>query len=361
MVLEKDYWLEDGTDEEFDYYRRPGIVKGPGEVIVAYYEGQRTRYPEYQKLFCRVSRDSGQSFGERILLAEGGRTGMLHNIMMVCAGERLHCFWNVQYRQLWHCTSGDGEHWSSPEDLTRALWRADTDYPWNAFGIGSGHGIVLRNGRILLPTWFTTGGDSHKPSAFADIYSDDEFRTVKIGAMLKTDEHHPNILNPNEGAVVELCGGMVMATVRHDGRKRQRAVSFSQYGTGPWSRPEYREDLPDPVCHASLLRLGWENETGFDGVLFCNCANADEGVEENIKSGLCRYNWSDDARKNLTLRLSRDGGQNFSDKLLLAEKGGYSDLAVSRKKIVCIYETGWEEKTETCIFPRQIAVSLVNW
>lgn len=361
MKLRNSCLMEDGTDREFDCYRRPGIVRGPHGVLVAYYEGQHNSHPRYQKLFCRVSRDAGESWSERIVLREGGQTGMLHNIMMVGIGETLHCFWNVQYRQLWHCTSEDGETFSRPEDLTRALWRADTDYPWNAFGIGSGHGIVLRDGKALIPTWFTTGGDSHKPSAFANIYSEDEFRTVKIGSMLKRDDSHDNILNPNEGAVVELLDGMVMATVRHDCSQRQRAVAYSKGGTGAWSRPEYREDLPDPICHASLKRLGFKETIGFDGILFCNCDNGDEGIDEKIKRGLCRFNWSDDARKNLTLRLSKDGGKTFAEKVFLAEKGGYSDLAVTGNRIVCIYETGWDEKAETCIFPRQMGISLVDW
>lgn len=361
MLLKKTFLIEDGTDKKFAYYRRPGIIKGPGKILVAYYEGQNVDGSGYQKLFCRISRDGGQSFGERIVLAEGGKTGMLHNIMMVCIGDQLHCFYNIQYRQLWHRTSADGENWSMPEDLSRALWRAETEYPWNAFGIGSGHGITLSDGKALIPTWFTVGGDSHKPSAFANIYSEDEFQTVKIGSMLKADENHENIINPNEGAVVELNDGVVMATVRHDCKQRQRAVCYSRAGIGEWSHPEFRPDLPDPICHASLERLGGKEEIGFDGILFCNCANGDEGVEEKIDKGLCRYNWSDDARKNLTLRLSRDGGRTFTEQLLLAEKGGYSDLAVVGKQIVCIYETGWDEKTETCIFPRQIGVSLVGW
>ena len=78
---------------------------------------------------------------------------MLHNVMMVSDGSVIHCLWNVQYRQLWHTQSTDGVHWQAPTDLTRALWRADCEYPWNAFGIGSGHGIVLKSGRILIPTW----------------------------------------------------------------------------------------------------------------------------------------------------------------------------------------------------------------
>ena len=353
------YLLENGADSAFDYYRRPGIITAPGGSLIAYYEGQCFHPVKHQSLFCRVSCDGGKSWSERITLASGGDTGMLHNVMMVSDGSVIHCLWNVQYRQLWHTQSTDGVHWQAPTDLTRALWRADCEYPWNAFGIGSGHGIVLKSGRILIPTWFTTGGDGHKPSGFGNIYSDDGFRSVRIGAILQQDAEHSTIVNPNEGAIVELADGQVLATVRHDCEQRMRAVSYSSGGTGPWSCPEYRPDLPDPICHASLQRLGPAEELGFDGILFSNCANADEGIAEKKARGLCKYNWSDDARKNLTVRFSRDGGRHFSAGILIDEKGGYSDLAVTQNDVVCIYETGWQAELETCIFPRQLAVARI--
>lgn len=354
------FLLEDGTDSTFDYYRRPGIITGPNGILIAYYEGQSLQPTKHQTLFCRVSKDGGETWSQRIKLISGGETGMLHNLMMVSTDHAIHCLWNVQYRQLWHTQSTDGVHWQTPTDLTRDLWRTDCEYPWNAFGIGSGHGIVLKSGRILIPTWFTTGGDSHKPSGFGNIYSDDAFQSVRIGAILKRDAAHETIINPNEGAIVELADGRVFATVRHDCEQRMRAVSYSKGGIEPWSSPEFRSDLPDPICHAALQRLGPAETLGFDGILFSNCANADEGVAEKKAKGLCKYNWSDDARKNLTVRLSKDGGRHFSPGIVIDEKGGYSDLAVTQDNVVCIYETGWQAEPETCIFPRQIAVARIS-
>ena len=46
--------------------------------------------------------------------------------------------------------------------------------------------------------------------------------------------------------------------------------------------------------------------------------------------------------------------------LLIDEKGGYSDLAVTQNDVVCIYETGWQAELETCIFPRQLAVARIE-
>lgn len=336
----------------FDVFRRPGLIALPGGALVAYYEGHAIGEKKNQTLFCRVSKDNGATWSDRHILCSGTDPGALpHNIMMAVDGDgHIHCFWNIWHRQLWHCTSTDGLNWTQPENWTEKLKNAQTSYPWNAFGIGSGHAVRLKNGRILIPTWFTTGGDTHKPSAFANIYSDDNFTTLKIGAMLESGE---TILNPNEGAVAELENNRVLATIRHDNPLRQRAFVYSEGGTETWSAPVFREDLPDPICHASFQ---WAQE----GILFCNCANADEGALEKKRHGLIQYNWSDDARKNLTLRLSRDNANTFGDGICIAKKGGYSDIAVSAdgQTVCCIYETGWGD--ENCIFPREIGFARIQ-
>ncbi len=347
------FLLEDGGDPAYRYYRRPGVIRGADNRLIAYYEGQKIQGEKRQTLFCRVSRDAGASWSRRIALADGGANGMLHNLMMAYAGGRYHCLWNVQYRQLWYRSSADGESWSAPRDLTRMIWRADSEYPWNALGIGSGHCVVLKSGRILIPTWFTVGGDSHKPSAFANIYTDDCFETLKIGQVLQSGEA---IINPNEGAVAELENGDVIATVRHDNEARARAFARSRAGIEPWRDVTFRADLPDPICHASML--GVKDETDGDCLLFCNCANPDPDWKVKREAGLARYPWSDDARKNLVLRRSTDGGKHFSNGLCLSDQAGYSDLAYAGGMVVCLYETGWNME-ETCVFPHQLAVARV--
>jgi len=341
LIIEK-------SDDLFDYYRRPGIIEGRDGALIIYYEGQRIRNGRKQALFMRISLDGGETWSNRQTIAEGGDTGMLHNLMMVYAGGRYHCLWNVQYRQLWYRSSEDGFHWSLPRDLTRSLWRADCDYEWNAFGIGSGHCTQLKNGRILIPTWFTAGGDSHKPSAFGNIYTDDLFETIHIGTTLPSCQ---TIKNPNEAALAELENGDVLATIRHDNDIRARAFAVSAGGIEPWREIAFREDLPDPICHASMLGIGKD-------ILFVNCANADPEWRRKHEAGEIRYLWSNDARKNLTLRISRDAGAHFSGGVCIAEKGGYCDIARTGDRVVCLYETGWNEQ-ETCIFPHELHVSIV--
>lgn len=348
MILEESY-------RHTDLYRRPGIVSDGGLRAVLYYEHQDIGFPTRQTLYYRITTDGGYTWSDRKTLFSGGATGMVHNLVMVYADNKFYSFWNIQYRQLWYSTSKDGMFWDKPKDLTRMLWRADTEYPWNAFGVGSGHGIQLSTGRILLPTWFTTGGDSHKPSAFANIYSDDGFASIKIGEMLQNGQVTP-IINPNEGAIVELDSGDVLATVRHDNAYRCRAFAVSSGGIGSWRELKFCADLPDPICHASLQRLDQGNHSR---ILFCNCHNGDDGAQEKWEQGISQYPWSNDARKNLTLFVSNDQCKTFVPKKLLAQKGGYSDLAVCGDQVLCIYETNWNAE-DGCIYPKGIGLERIT-
>ncbi len=45
--------------------------------------------------------------------------------------------------------NGDGETFSEPIDITAALEEFREDYPWQVIAPGHGHGIRLRNGRLL--------------------------------------------------------------------------------------------------------------------------------------------------------------------------------------------------------------------
>jgi hypothetical protein len=106
--------------------------------------------------------------------------------------------------------------------------------------------------------------------------------------------------------------------------------------------------------------MGWPEELNMDAVLLSNCAWEDaEGVIKK-QQGLLKYNWSDDARRNLTVRLSVDGGYNWKYSGLIEEKAGYSDIAVSRdrKTLLCLYEKDWINNN--CIFPQKIGLARFN-
>jgi len=97
-----------------------------------------------------------------------------------------------------------------------------------------------------------------------------------------------------------------------------------------WSKPALDKNLPEPACQASMIRLN-EKE-----ILFLNPAVHRKG------------GFSIRARRNLTLRLSRDDGKSWPcSRVLSKELAGYSDIAVTKAgKILCVFENGKRDYCE---------------
>ena len=56
---------------------------------------------------------------------------------------------------------------------------------------------------------------------------------------------------------VELADGTVMLNIRSESTPNRRIVTTSLDGVGGWSAMRFDEHLFDPVCCASLVRVGW--------------------------------------------------------------------------------------------------------
>jgi sialidase-1 len=112
-------------------------------------------------------------------------------------------------------------------------------------------------------------------------------------------------------------------------------VVYSNDGATHWSPPVFHEQLPEPICFASMVRLSLKKTGGRDRLLFVNPDNLTRADGKDTP-GLARD------RKNLTVRLSYDEGKSWTVKRSL-EPGpsAYSDLAVlPGGTILCFYEAG---------------------
>lgn len=335
-----------GTDG-YDMYRVPGLVTAGNGDLLAYYEG-RAKNPDDRVLLLRRSRDGGRTFAAQEVLRAGREGKMVHNPLMLAGeGHTLFLFWNEDYRRCYARKScDDGESWGPEQDLTGAVEKFRPAYPWNLFAVAPGHGLRMRNGTLVVPLWMSRGVNAHKPACFAVIYSDDGGETWKAGGRVDSTE---TVCDPTEASVAECRDGSLLATMRH-GTRLSRRRAFARGTCEKW-RPAFQEEsLPDPVCAASLLGLP-------DGrMLFSNCAYGDEPALERIRAGE-EVQWSRDARRNLTVRISEDDGATWSTGILLAEKGGYSDLALSSdgKTVFCFYERGWIGGN--CIFNQNLSLT----
>jgi sialidase-1 len=246
------------------------------------------------------------------------KTGAIH--LLFCL-EYMRCFYQR--------SDDDGLTFSRPVEITAVFDTFRPDYDWKVLAAGPGHGIQLAGGRLLVPVWLSTGsgGHAHRPSVASVIYSDDHGATWRRGDIAVP--HTQTFVNPSEAMLVERADGSVMLNVRSESAPHRRLISVSKDGATGWSTPAFHDDLVEPICMASLLRLSQNR------LLFANPANLERG-DGKAKPGVSRD------RKNLSVRLSLDDGKSWPlRKTLEPGPSAYSDLAVGAGgTIYCLYERG---------------------
>lgn len=350
--------LDEKEKNGYDMYRVPGIVVTETGTVLVYYDGRRKINGQpVQSLLMKRSTDQGKTWQQRLVLIEGKPGEQIHNALMIAGkNDEVHFFWNVSYTRCFYKKSYDaGLTWSDARELTSVFEEYRKVYPWVVFAVAPGHGIMLRSGRLMIPAWMSTS-TAHHPACFTCIYSDDDGQTWNCGAIFNDSKA---IDSPTEGAIAELEDGRVMATVRHGTAGIHKRAFTVGDGVSMWGPVYFHEDLPDPICAGSICRYCYKEQKGFDGLLFANCAWEDTAAIIAKQNG-SDMKWSDDARRNLTIRLSEDGGYTWRYSSLLEPYGGYSDLAVSPDKqtIYCVYENGWIDGQ--CIFTKRISIARFN-
>jgi sialidase-1 len=263
-----------------------------------------------------------KSYGGGQIISPDGEITVNNPVAIVDRpGGTVHFLYCVEYGRCFYTRSDDeGATFARPVEITAALEPLRKQYDWKVLATGPGHGIQLKNGRLVVPVWLSTGtgGHAHRPSCVTTIVSDDHGKTWTAGAIVVND---PRLANPSESAVVELSDGRVMLNIRHESKPHFRAVSISPDGAADWSAPRLDDALPEPICMASLVRLPGTKSR----ILFSN-PNNPIGRE----------------RKNVSVRLSYDDGKTWPvTKSLEPGPRGYSDLAVGPDgTIYCFYERG---------------------
>src|SRR5690606_10728783 len=114
---------------------------------------------------------------------------------------------------------------------------------------------------------------------------------------------------------------------------RVRQVSTSTDGGINWGPLRGDTALIEPVCQASLIRYRYPGRKSF--LAFSNPA-------------------SQEARKNMTLRISFDHGKTWRNQLVLHEgPAAYSNLVVLPDgNLGCLFEAGMQSPYEGIVFRR---------
>ncbi len=322
----------------------PGIVCLPDQSLLAYCEARRIReWGDWADIdiLMRRSSDGGESWMPRQHLA--GIPGQTTNNPVAIVNRvrgTVHFLYNVNYYRCYHIWSQDGGRtFSNPVDITYVLERIQKEHPFNLAAFGPGHGIQLKNGRLIVPFWLGLGSKkfggspraiSHENTFTGVIWSDDHGDTWEHTAL--TAMNIPEYGTPNEAQIVELEDGALMMNIRTGHIGNRRLVSISRDGGESWEKPYFDENLFDPICFAGFYKM-----PDRDMLLF---SNPDSSIL-NPAPG-----WS--PRCNLTLRASRDGGKSWPwRKVVETGGGGYSDIATDAAgNVYCLYGGGDPEKPE---------------
>jgi len=320
-------------DSVYASMRIPALVMSKQGTLLAFTEARIGTSSDWadMDLLMRRSTDGGKTWEAPQVLAPR-KKGQPTNNPTPIVGEdgTIHLLFARDYARAFYTQSkDDGLTWTEPKDITDVFDQFKSEYNWNVVAPGPGHGIQLKNGRLLAPVWLaksaTTPKRVHHPSCVVTVYSDDNGITWKRGAIVA--DSSDEVKNPNESMAVQLNDGRVMLMMRNPGNPHRKSISYSADGSSNWSRPVYNQDLFEIPCMASIVRVSEAKEgAGKNRIVFVNPDS--EHIEKT-------------PRRNLTAKLSYDEGKTFPvERVLNPGASGYSDLAVGADgTIYCLYET----------------------
>jgi len=351
--LEKVDVFEAGK-EGYALYRIPGIVTTKRGTVLAYCEARKGDRGDWGTIdiLLRRSTNNGASWQPRVKIADvpgpkaknpvalaqklatADEVTYNNPVAIADAHGAVHFLFCLEYARCFYLrTDDDGVTFSKPVEITAAFDQFSPEYDWKVLATGPGHGIQLKTGRFVVPVWLSlgTGGHAHRPSVTSVIYSDDLGRTWSRGEIAGPNEGEWSI--PNETCAVQLADSRVLLNMRSESKANRRLLTTSRDGATAWSKPQFHEQLLEPICMASMVRLS--EAPAKNRLLFANPHNLarTDGKEAPGKGR---------DRKNVSVKLSYDESATWPvSKTVEPGFSGYSDLAVAKDgTILLFYERG---------------------
>ncbi|XP_051875740.1 sialidase-2-like [Pristis pectinata] len=157
--------------------------------------------------------------------------------------------------RLCYVTSMDkGQTWSETNDLTECTI-GHTINTWATFAVGPGHGIQLRNGRLVIPANAHEKQSNNQVRVWAfTFFSDDHGESWQFGNFVSGEEC-------GECQVVSVGQGnasseqtLVYCNARSN-KQKYRVEAFSEDGGKTFTEGQLRKQLVEPPggCHGSII------------------------------------------------------------------------------------------------------------
>ncbi|MCP4166335.1 MAG: hypothetical protein GY759_10630 [Chloroflexi bacterium] len=363
-------------EDGYACYRIPAIVRALNGDLVAFAEGRLAACSDSTPiihLVCKRSSDNGGSWGPLLTVARNFIAGSEHACMnptpvvdQVHGTGRIILVFNKMEHSEWEIVSGKGMFrvfclfsddlgmsWYGEKDITlqvhkpynpgyihiyaHAAQSDNASFDWRKHAVQPGHGIQLlrsseTRGRLVCMGSYTSGEDSVFDSRNYAFYSDDLGRSWQIGGIIGRREDGSEAKGLNEGMLVELQNGEVLANSRHYragnavGQRAMAVASTGQDGSINFG-PVYADStLVESGVQASMIRFTWPDVSEHGSrsrILFSN---------PNHRR----------ARLNMSMRLSYDEGRSWPVcKTIDPGPSSYSDLVIQQDMgIGLLYERG---------------------
>ncbi len=291
---------------QYFHCRIPGIISTEDGSLLAYYECRKSD-SDWAEIDIKIIRsdDKGEHWNTVKILSEENCT--LNNPVMICNGKTLHFLCCKNYKEVFYCTSNDdGISWSEPVAITDTF----NNIKHTVLALGPGHGIVTKNGVMIIPVWYAYNAENklaHHPSFIGTVYSKDCGKTWLTGELIKKDF----LINPSECAMGFLNNGQVVMSIRNESTEHLRCFAKSKNGYSDWYDVNFDSRFSDPICQGSITNRK-------NTIYHINCDDKNE-------------------RKNLTVKMSDDDLKNIKT-IKIDNCGGYSDICIIENTAYVIYE-----------------------
>ena len=279
-------------------FRIPAIIKAKNGDLLAFAEARRENCGDYGdvEIVLKRSTDNGKTWSNMTVVADfgdkqaGNPAPVLDLTDRRFSDGRIFLFYNTgittennvrkgqAVREIWYKTSTDGgKTWSDATNITQFVSKpkhpaVNPNYnfteDWRSYANTPGHALQIQKGkyrgRIFVAANHSVGElkNDSKDYVAHGFYTDDHGKTWQLS---------PDVpyAGSNESIAIETADGGILMNSRNESRDAKfRIMSYSKDAGKTWSKTWVEQQLPDPICQASMIV--YQPKKGQQIILFSN-------------------------------------------------------------------------------------------